>query len=62
MINMGKQWLQKSIKMCQKHKKKATRNGNSEQLTKDNDTLRNDVSEITIHCLYGHIVGTRRNE
>jgi hypothetical protein len=27
-----------------------------------NDTLRNDASEIIVHCLYGHCAGSRENE
>jgi hypothetical protein len=32
----------------------------SEQLTQENNTSRNDASNIIIHCLYGHYASTRK--
>jgi hypothetical protein len=37
------------------------RTKNSE-LTWENDTLRYDTSNVIIHCLYGELFGTGRNE
>jgi hypothetical protein len=38
------------------------RTKNSEWLTQENDALRNDASDIIIHCLYGRCTWTRKNK